>query len=513
MESEPRNLSNIEISPEDWALTPPVVQQILQQVADRLLALEEEVSHLRIENERLREQTQKSSRNSSQPPSSDAPSAPPREKRRSSGKKRGAQPGHEGHQRKLYPVEECRSVSNHRPTECTACGTALSGDDPDPVRHQVVELPEVKPLVDEHRLHQLVCPDCGEVTRASLPSDVTGSGYGSRLAAMVGLLSGKYRQSERQTQEALEDFFQVEVALGTINNLRQEVSESLAAPVEEATAFAQTQKEANADETGWRQGNSDGNNPTQRKAWLWVMVTSYVTVFQIHLNRGQAAAKQLLGKFAGYLITDRWTGYGWWPLDRRQLCWAHLIREFQKIADRGGESKAIGEALLAQAHKLFELWHRVRDGTLTRESFAAAVVEIRAVVQKWLEEGASYNVVRGDKSVRAKTARTCQELLKVEQALWLFVRVVGIEPTNNAAERALRPAVIWRRISLGTQSTLGSQFVARILTVTQTLRAQQRPVLEFLTEACEAARQGTPAPSLLPELSLLEQEHHLAIAA
>jgi hypothetical protein len=513
MESEPLTLSNTDIPPEDWALTPPVVQQILQQIADRLLALEEEVRHLRIENERLREQTQKSSRNSSQPPSSDAPSAPPRKKRLSSGKKRGAQPGHEGHQRKLYPVEECRRVSDHRPTECNACGTALSGNDPDPWRHQVVELPEVKPLVDEHRLHQLVCPDCGEVTRASLPSGVTESGYGSRLAAMVGLLSGKYRQSERQTQEALEDFFQVEVALGTINNLRQEVSASLAAAVEEATVFAQAQQEANADETGWRQGNSDGNNPTQRKAWLWVMVTSYVTVFQIHLNRGQAAAKQLLGKFAGYLITDRWTGYGWWPLARRQLCWAHLIREFQKIADRGGESKAIGEGLLGQAHKLFELWHRVRDGTLTREAFAAAVVEIRAAVQKWLQEGASYNVVRGDKSVRAKTARTCQELLKVEQALWLFVRVVGIEPTNNAAERALRPAVIWRRISLGTQSALGSLFVARMLTVTQTLRAQQRPVLDFLTEACEAARQGTPAPSLLPDLSVLEQEHHLAIAA
>ncbi len=513
MESEPLTLSNTDIPPEDWALTPPVVQQILQQIADRLLALEEEVRHLRIENERLREQTQKSSRNSSQPPSSDAPIAPPIKKRLSSGKKRGAQPGHEGHQRKLYPVEECRRVSDHRPTECNACGTALSGNDPDPWRHQVVELPEVKPLVDEHRLHQLVCPDCGEVTRASLPSGVTESGYGSRLAAMVGLLSGKYRQSERQTQEALEDFFQVEVALGTINNLRQEVSASLAAAVEEATVFAQAQQEANADETGWRQGNSDGNNPTQRKAWLWVMVTSYVTVFQIHLNRGQAAAKQLLGKFAGYLITDRWTGYGWWPLARRQLCWAHLIREFQKIADRGGESKAIGEGLLGQAHKLFELWHRVRDGTLTREAFAAAVVEIRAAVQKWLQEGASYNVVRGDKSVRAKTARTCQELLKVEQALWLFVRVVGIEPTNNAAERALRPAVIWRRISLGTQSALGSLFVARMLTVTQTLRAQQRPVLDFLTEACEAARQGTPAPSLLPDLSVLEQEHHLAIAA
>jgi hypothetical protein len=513
MESEPLTLPNNEISPEDWALTPPAVQQTLLRVIERLVALEEEVSQLRIENERLREQTQRSSHNSSQPPSSDAPSVPPREKRPSSGKKRGAQPGHEGHSRKLYPPEECRRVSDYHPPACGACGTALSGDDPAPQRHQVVELPEIKPLVDEYRLHQLACPGCGEVTRASLPAGVTPDGCGARLAAVVGLLSGKYRQSERYTQEALADFFQVEVALGTVNHLRQEVSQALAVPVDEATEFAQTQPTAHADETGWRQGNSDGKNPTRRKAWLWVMVTSYVTVFQIHLNRGHAAAKELLGNFAGYLITDRWTGYSWWPLERRQLCWAHLIREFQKIADRGGESQLIGEGLLAQARRLFELWHRVRDGTLTREGFAAAVVEIRAAVQKGLTEGAAYQAASGDKSVRAKTSRTCQELLKVEPALWLFVRVAGIEPTNNAAERALRPAVIWRRISLGTQSALGSQFVARMLTVTQTLQAQQRPVLAFLTEACEAARQGTPAPSLLPDLSVLQQDHHLTVAA
>lgn len=513
MESELLTASKAQITPEDWALTPPSVRQAVLSVLERVAALEEEVNSLRAENERLREQTQRSSRNSSQPPSSDGPGKPPRPPCQSSGKKRGAQPGHEGHQRTLYRPEDCRRVKDHRPTQCGICGAALAGDDPHPVRHQVVELPEVKPLVDEHRLHQRWCPECGEATRATLPAEVSQSGYGPRLAAAVGLLSGPYRQSERQTQQALWDFFQVEVAVGTVNNLRQEVSAAVAAPVAEATRFAQAQEVANADETGWAQGNSDGANPQRRKAWLWVMVTTWVTVFQIHLRRGQAAAKALLGDFAGYLITDRWTGYGWWPLAQRQLCWAHLIREFQKIAERGEPSQAIGEGLLAQARQLFALWHRVRDGTLTREGFAAAVVEIRVAVQQWLAEGAAYEVARGDQSVRAKTARTCRELLKVEEALWLFVQVLGVEPTNNAAERALRPAVIWRRTSLGTQSALGSQFVARLLTVTLTLRSQQRNVLEYLTTACEAARQGEPAPSLLPDLSLLEQAHLLAIAA
>jgi transposase len=175
----------------------------------------------------------------------------------------------------------------------------LFGDDPNPVRHQVVELPEVKPVVDEHRLHQLRCPDCGEVTRAPLPPDVPASGYGPRLAGTVGLFSGPYRQSERQTRQALCDFFQVDVALGTVNTLRQEVSQAVAEPVAEATKFAQAQEVANADETGWVQGNSDGANPERRKAWLWVLVTSWVTIFQVHLSRGQAAAKALLGEFAG----------------------------------------------------------------------------------------------------------------------------------------------------------------------------------------------------------------------
>ena len=513
MATELLTSSSLKITPEDWALTPSSVQQVVVHVLERLAALEEEVSSLRVDNERLREQTQRSSRNSSQPPSSDAPSAPPRPQRKPRGKKRGAQPGHEGHQRELYPLEECRSVKDHRPRECGACGAALVGNDPNPVRHQVVELPEVKPLVDEHRLHQLCCPECGAATRATLPAEVSQSGYGPRLAAAVGLLSGPYRQSERQTQQALQDFFQVEVALGTVNNLRQEVSAAVAKPVVEASVFAQAQAVANADETGWVQGNSDGANPQRRKAWLWVLVTTWVTVFQIHLTRGQAAARQVLGDFVGYLITDRWTGYSWWPLSRRQLCWAHLMREFQQFAERDQASRRIGEGLLTQARKLFELWHRVREGTLTREGFAGAVVEIRAEVQQWLAQGAAYEVARRDKSVRARTARTCRALLKVEEALWLFVRVSGVEPTNNAAERALRPAVIWRRTSLGSQSALGSQFVARLLSVTLTLRSQRRNVLEYLTTACEAARRGEPAPSLLPDLSRLEQEHHLAIAA
>jgi transposase len=303
------------------------------------------------------------------------------------------------------------------------------------------------------------------------------------------------------------------MALGPVNHLRQEVSAAVAAPVAEATSVAQAQDIATADETGGVQGNGDGANPQRRNAWLWVRVTTWVTVLQRHLTRGQGAAKQVVGTCAGVLITDRWTGYGWGPLARRQLCWAHVIRAFPTIAERDKASQRVGEGVLAQARPLWAWWHRVREGPASRAECAAAVVAIRARVQQWLTEGAAYDVVRGDTSVRAKTARTCRALLKVAPALWLFVHVHGVEPTHNAAERALRPAVLWRRTRLGTQSALGSQCVARLMTVTRTLRSQQRTVLEYLTIACAAARQGEPAPSVLPAPSLLEQEHHLAIAA
>ena len=496
------------ITSDDWQRTPPAVQQLVLHLLQRLTALEQEVAALRAENDQLHEQVRRSSRNSSQPPSQDAPAAPRRPLREPSGKKRGGQPGHERHERSLYPDEQCASVADHRPDRCQACGQALSGDDPRPHRHQVVEVPQVRPRVDEHRLHRWVCPACGTVTRATLPVGVPISGFGPRLVAVVGLLSGAYRQSERQVQQALADLYGIDVALGTIDALRQEASQALAEAVDAATAYAQSQPVAHADETGWRQGDADGGNAAKRKAWLWVMVTPWVTVFQIHLGRGQAAANELLGAFAGHLVTDRWSGYGGHPWAKRQLCWAHLIREFRKMAERSGGSQVIGEGLLEVARRLFAGWARVRDGTLARADWAAEVKQLRAELRRWLTWGADPTLA-GESAAGAKTARTCRDLLKVDDALWRFVAVDGLEPTNNAAERALRGAVIWRRTSLGTQSAAGSRFVARMLTAVATLRAQGRSVLAYLTQACEAARQGMPSPSLLPD-ACLAPKHHLA---
>lgn len=508
MEIDPLALNLEGVSDEDWQDTRASVKQLLLALMAEVTELKGRVSRLEEENRCLREQLAGNSGNSSLPPSSDGPgSMAKRIKKQASGRERGAQKGHQGHKRKLYPVERCTLVVEHHPKQCRHCGDELTGNDPHPYRHQVVELPRVAPVVEEHRLHKLVCEACGARTRAILPEGVPALGYGPRVAATVALLGGVYRTSQRLTQRAMSDFYGIELSLGTVNALRQEASEAVAEAVLGAQGYVKQQAVVHSDETGFMQGNADGANPRGRKAWLWVAVTALVTVFQVSLSRGQESARALLGvDFNGTLVSDRWSGYNWLALSQRQLCWAHLKREFQKLAERGGESGDLGKALLEQERKLFKLWYRVRDGTLSRADFQSQVIDMHQAVKVLLGQGAGYHPERGGKTARAKTARTCQALLKMEPALWLFVTQEGVEPTNNAAERAIRPAVIWRRISFGSQSVAGSEFVARMLSVVTTLRQQDRDVLTYLTKACQVARQGKAAPSLLPGVAEAEDQ-------
>ncbi len=493
------------IDADDWEQTPVSVREVVVQLVlkvEQLEQLEQRLKELEIENQQLREKINRNSGNSHSPPASDPPNRQKRQKKKPRGKKRGGQPGHRGHSRPLYPVEECSSLTDHYPQTCDCCGERLTGVDPNPYRHQVVEIPPIKLHIEEHRLHQLSCPHCGEKTRAVLPEEVEASGYRERVVAIVSVLSGMYRHSHRMVVSAMSDLFGVKMSLGTVNRLRTEASEAVSEPVEEAKAYVQSAPVVGADETGFGQGNADGQNPHQKSAWLWVAVTPLVSFFSVMLSRATAAAQSLLGEsFSGILNSDRYNAYNWVDMAQRQLCWAHLKREFTKISERSGVSRQLGRDLLAQQKKLFRLWHRVRDGTLSRSEFQSLVSPLRQRVKDLLAQGADYPIGSSEKTPLAKTVRTCRQLLKVEPALWLFVTVEGLEPTNNAAERAIRPAVLWRRTSFGSQSQAGSVFVARMLTVVTSLRSQNRNVLEFMTQAVRASRQGTLPPSLLPQPS------------
>lgn len=437
----------------------------------------------------LEERLRQNSSNSSKPPSSDPPHKPksssskPARPRKKSGRKQGGQPGHKKHQRTLLPVEMARSVHDAVPEACEHCGSTHLADDPRPLRHQVHDIPPIAPVFDECRQHARPCLDCGHVTTAPLPQGMSSLAYGPGVDAMVAQLAGEQRLSKRATAETMTEVFHVPMSVGAVIDAQNRVSAALATPVDEAVKYAQEQTVKNADETPWWQ--------SLQKAYLWVCVTSLVTVFQVHLTRKATAAKALLGVALGVLGTDRYSGYAWWPADQRQVCWAHLIRDFVAIAERGGASKPLGEALLAQADRMFGWWSRVKEGSLSRTTFQVYMRSVRKEVERLLLEGQSLDEL--------KTARTCAKLWKIREALWTFVRVEGVEPTNNAGERALRFGVLWRKMSRGAKSAKGNEFVARILTVHATLRQQGRGVHAFLREACEAYRSGKAGPSLVPK--------------
>ena len=281
-----------------------------------------------------------------------------------------------------YPVKSCSEVHVHVPNTCQHCGEQLSGHDEHPHRHQIIEIPPLSAYVIEHQLHQLACECCGRTTRAVLPSSVPSTGYGDRLAAIVAWLSGEHRQSHRMVQALLDTLFGVSLSRGSVNRLREQVSEAIAAPVASAQQYVQAQKSLHSDETRFRQGNGDGLNPNQTKGWLWVLVTPLVSFFSVVLSRSQSTAKTLLGEeFEGIVTSDRYSGYNWLALEHRQLCWAHLKRDFTAIAQRTGVSKGIGEALLRRERRLFRWWHRVRDGTMSREQLSPSRGPLESRVQ------------------------------------------------------------------------------------------------------------------------------------
>jgi transposase len=349
--------------------------------------------------------------------------------------------------------------------------------------HQVAELPKIEPLVDEYRLHRLACPRCSVTTCGSLPAGVPRGCFGPYLQAVLSTLAGGYRLSKRQVQQMAGDLFGLSIATGMVSKLERLSATVLEAPYNEVATGVHDAPAASIDDTSWREN--------RRKAQLWVAVTALTTVFTITAKRSAAAAKAILGSKPNQVVTsDRHSSLEWINPAGRQVCWSHLARDFQAMIDRGGAGEATGHRLLRLSKRMFRWWHRLCDGTIDRQRFRKVAARLRREVKAALEDGQRCGCV--------KTAATCFEILKVEAGLWTFVRMEGIEPTNNASERALRHAVIWRRISGGTDSAAGSRFVERMLTVVATCRQQKRNVLDYLSSCFEARLRGQKVPSLVP---------------
>ena len=367
--------ARLPLSAEVVERTPPEVIRLLVQLLDRIEKLE-------AENRELKARLGLNSSNSSKPPSTD----PPKHKRKppepKSGRKRGGQPGHRRHERPLVPPEQVDEVVDCRPPHCEACDAPLSGDDPEPLRRQVAEIPPIQPHVTEYRLHTLTCRHCAGRTTGTLPPGSPAGAFGPRLSAMVGLLSGVYRLGKRPVRQLLADLFGLSISTGMICKLQRRAAALLTPAYDELCQHVRTQN-VHLDETGWREDKT--------RAWLWTVVAPWVTIFHIARSRGQDVVVQLLGTaFTKVATCDRWSAYG--HLKRIQWCWAHLRRDFQAMIDRGGPGRLIGEALLDHSNHLFHWWHRVRDGTMSRATLQTYVGWLRSDFRDDLNR---YEFVRG----------------------------------------------------------------------------------------------------------------------
>jgi transposase len=461
-----------------------VVVAVLLRMDEQIQVLSERVARQDERIAQLERRLGRSSRNSSQPPSQDPPGAAPGRGKDPSGRRRGAQPGHEGQGRSLLEASAVDEVIEHWPARC-GCGHKFSDGErvavDEPARHQVEELPVIAVRVIEHRCQRVRCPGCGTRQTGALPAEVAASAFGPRLQATVATLSVRNRISRRDVVELCEQLFGARISTGTVDAILARAADALAEPYADLLARVRHSKHLNMDETGWRTAG-------QRRA-LWGAFTERHAVLRIAADRHEDHAKELLADTRAIVTSDRWWAYAHLPLRRRQVCWAHLQRDFAAHAEGLAAEKEFGQAGLRICEQLFWAWEihqHVGDRRDLRLRIRALRRELKPLLRRYAGKGKRYQYTRG----------MARNLLKIWPALWTFADHKAIEPTNNHAERGLRGAVIYRKLSLGTQSDGGERRTERLLSTHTTCRLQRRSLHAYLIDALTAAARGDPAPLL-----------------
>jgi transposase len=461
----------------------PVVDALLALSA-RLEAQDAQLATLTERVEELEQRLKRDSRTSSLPPSQDPSWLGKRGRSRGTGRKRGGQPGHAGHGRSLFPLERVREVVDHWPHQCR-CGHVFGEAEREPAgapaRHQVAELPPLAIEISEHRLQRLCCPACGRNVRAQ-PAGVPRGCFGPKLEAAIAALTVRNRLSRRQLVQLMEELFGCPIAVGTIDAILTRIGETLEPVYESLLEQTRTAGALNIDETGWYLGGEPRT--------LWRAFSKRTAVLRIASDRGKQHLHGLLGEtFAGVVGSDRFSAYNSLDPERRQVCWSHLRRDFTFHADLGsGPQEAFGLDGLEVTWNVFQAWKQFQqDGD--RAHLQRRVAGIKAQMLPLLE--------CGSKGKRQRHVRAlAKNLLKVWPALWTFADVPDVEPTNNAAERGLRAAVIYRKLSFGSRSQGGERTIERLLSVDQTCRLQRRSLYGYLSELLAAKARGDPIPAL-----------------
>ena len=485
------------------AATIEVLQAQNQALIAQIETLQAQNQALQAQNKELLARLNANSQNSDKPPSSDSPFTKGSLKtKKPSGLPPGGQVGHAGHQRELVPLDRVDHIIEVRPYHCSNpnCQLPLKASDQvgQPHRHQVWELPPLKAVVTEYQCFTYECSQCQTRTRAPLPAEAPPDGrqFGPHLVAVVGLLHGHYQLSLRQIQDLALSWWGLPLSLGAIAQACCEVSNSLEMPYEHLAAHLQKSEAVHVDETGWKKAG--------QLCWLWVVVAAAGTLFKITARRNRATLTRVLGaEYNGFLHSDRHSLYLGWLARLHQLCWAHLLRNLRGLAAKAGPGppQEWVEKSLTLAYQLFHTYHLYRAALAEADQDQAKIEaawqalgeemgSIRAEFKAQLERGQRV----ADGNIRAFSRR----LLRVEERLYLFVKEPCVSPTNNAAERALRPAVIWRKKCYGNQSEEGCRFVERVLTVRATCQAQGQSFLSYLTASVQALWSRQATPNLFP---------------
>lgn len=442
-----------------------LVRQLQQQLADQ----QQQIAW-------LQERVRLDSKTSSKPPSSDGPGSGNRAQRRASGRKRGAQKGHPGSFRALLEEEQVDQIVGCPPPAVCECGGAvrLEGE---PVRHQVFDAPVVRAQVSEYRLQAGCCTACGKRHRANLPVGVPSGQIGPRALALVGILGTRYHLTQGKIRDLLAEVMGVDFSVGAISQAHAKVAQALYLPVHEAAASLASAPVVHMDETRYPREGTSGS-------WVWTVVQPQLAIFSVLPSRARYVIHGLIGEQPpGVVVSDRYAAYAHVPAEQRQLCWAHLLRDFARIAERQGTSGRIGAKLLGAGYVLF----RWRAAGKPAEAFEPLQRRIRRALQ----QGSAQTVCR-------RTAATCGQLLRAWPSLWTFLRRTDVAPTNNDAERALRAVVLKRKISGPSRSRRGEDFIARGFSVVESCRRQGRDALEYMLQAVTAWLHKADPPSLVP---------------
>lgn len=463
-----------------------------------LLQLSAGMEELKKRVEKLEEalaQKSTNSSNSSKPPSSDGITKPPGKRRAQAGetkRKSGGQKGHKGVTRELFPEDMVTTIEKLYPKTCKKCGASFPESPPvdmlapEPRRHQQLDIPAKSLLIDEYQRHGCRC-SCGATTWAELPPEAV-DGFGPRLAASLAYLTVCHRISRRGNHEIAEAVHGLPISPASVCGVLDEAGQAIEDTYEELACALPDLPFVNGDETGWP--------VAAMMQWLWIFVAPMFVVFRIG-PRNSNSLKEMLGEtFGGILCCDRFSAYTKAHKGVFQFCWAHLIRNFKGLADTCPKEDArnFSRWMLAEAKRLFEIWHRFRGGQITRSQLIKLSVPIRSRMVLCLKNYSG--------SETAKVRSFAMKLLKCQDGLFTFLYHEGVEPTNNSAERGVRPAVMWRRICQGNKTEKAARITERLLTVTQTCRMQGTDPIDFLAEAILAHRKGLPAPSLLPKTEL-----------